>query len=204
MSDWFDPLRHATARSSADAALPPGVQRRALIIEAALGVLAREGLAQLSMRRVALEARVAISLTHYHFESKADLLREVALEHQRRSGAEPVAVAGAVPGDGRWLEAQCRQRLARREALCIDAQFDAAALRSPALAEIAAAGRAARGAALGRAWSQAARGADAGDGDLLDALVDGLTRRCVADESFDLAAACRRAEERLLAGVPAR
>ena len=44
------------------------------ILDATLTVLAREGIAGVSMRAVAREADVAVGLANYHFESKTELI----------------------------------------------------------------------------------------------------------------------------------
>jgi AcrR family transcriptional regulator len=48
--------------------------RRALILEAVLGLLSREGIAGVSMRAVAREAGVALGLVHYYYEDKTSLI----------------------------------------------------------------------------------------------------------------------------------
>ena len=50
------------------------VDRQALILEAVLALLARSGIAGVSMRAVAREARVALGLVNYYFEDKASLI----------------------------------------------------------------------------------------------------------------------------------
>lgn len=50
------------------------VDRRELILEAALGLLSRHGISGVSMRAVAGEADVALGLMHYYFDDKASLI----------------------------------------------------------------------------------------------------------------------------------
>lgn len=55
------------------------VDRQGRILQATVDLLAREGIAGLSMRAVAREAGVALGLVNYHFEDKVSLVR-AALE----------------------------------------------------------------------------------------------------------------------------
>jgi AcrR family transcriptional regulator len=64
-----DPSR-AAARASA----------RARILDAAVKLIAREGINDVRIARIAMEAGVSASLLHYHFASRDSLLAE-ALEH---------------------------------------------------------------------------------------------------------------------------
>src|SRR5262245_64276008 len=50
------------------------VDRQALILEAVLSLLARDGISGVSMRAVAREAGVALGLVHYYFEDKTSLI----------------------------------------------------------------------------------------------------------------------------------
>jgi len=50
------------------------VDRRELILEAALTLLGRHGISGVSIRAVAREANVALGLMHYYFEDKATLI----------------------------------------------------------------------------------------------------------------------------------
>src|SRR5207245_1461071 len=50
------------------------VDRRALILEAALSLLSRHGISGVSMRAVAREANVALGLVHYYYEDKTSLI----------------------------------------------------------------------------------------------------------------------------------
>src|SRR3954467_1746032 len=59
--------------------LPATAGRRAVLIHAAVGLIAREGLAAVSHRTVARAAGVPLGATTYYFASKTELLRE-ALE----------------------------------------------------------------------------------------------------------------------------
>jgi DNA-binding transcriptional regulator YbjK len=54
----------------------PGEERRLLILEAAVRLLAVEGHAGLTHRRIAREAGVPLAATTYYFKSKDDLLQE--------------------------------------------------------------------------------------------------------------------------------
>ena len=50
------------------------VDRQALILEAVLSLLSRDGIAGVSMRAVAREAGVALGLVHYYFDDKTSLI----------------------------------------------------------------------------------------------------------------------------------
>jgi AcrR family transcriptional regulator len=70
---------------------------RARILDAAVKLIAREGIHDVRIARIAMEAGVSPSLLHYHFASRDALLAE-ALEHSyelagtiRMGGDEPVA-----------------------------------------------------------------------------------------------------------------
>jgi AcrR family transcriptional regulator len=80
-------VSRAAARASA----------RARILDAAVKLIAREGINDVRIARIAMEAGVSPSLLHYHFASRDALLAE-ALEHSyelagtiRMGGDEPVA-----------------------------------------------------------------------------------------------------------------
>jgi TetR/AcrR family transcriptional regulator, cholesterol catabolism regulator len=67
------------------------VDRRARILEAAIDLLAREGISGVSMRAVAREAGVALGLVNYHFEDKHSLIRAALhrVEEQDLAMVEP-------------------------------------------------------------------------------------------------------------------
>ena len=50
------------------------VDRRALLLDAVLRLLARDGISGVSLRAVAREAGVALGLVHYYFEDKTQLI----------------------------------------------------------------------------------------------------------------------------------
>ncbi len=61
----------AAATAEASSSVPSTADR---ILDAALAVLARDGVAGVSMRAVASEAGVAVGLANYHFESKTAMI----------------------------------------------------------------------------------------------------------------------------------
>jgi AcrR family transcriptional regulator len=69
------------------------VDRRELILEAALRLLARRGISGVSVRAVAREANVALGLMHYYFEDKTALIAAAL----RRVEAEDVAIVEPDP-----------------------------------------------------------------------------------------------------------
>ena len=68
----------------------PGPDKRELILEAALTVLARDGISGVTMRAVSREADVALGLATYHFDDKAGLVT-AALERIADGDASIVA-----------------------------------------------------------------------------------------------------------------
>jgi TetR/AcrR family transcriptional regulator, cholesterol catabolism regulator len=67
------------------------VDRQGRILEATIELLAREGIAGVSMRAVAREAGVALGLVNYHFEDKVSLIRAALcrVEEQDLAMVEP-------------------------------------------------------------------------------------------------------------------
>ena len=67
------------------------VDRQSRILEATIDLLAREGIAGVSMRAVAREAGVALGLMNYHFEDKVSLIRAALhrVEEQDLALVEP-------------------------------------------------------------------------------------------------------------------
>ncbi|MFB7756763.1 TetR/AcrR family transcriptional regulator, partial [Streptomyces sp. NPDC056121] len=52
----------------------PSAQRRRQLVEAAIRVMARDGVAKTTTRSVVAEAGVSLSVFHYCFDSKQELL----------------------------------------------------------------------------------------------------------------------------------
>jgi AcrR family transcriptional regulator len=69
------------------------VDRQALILEAVLGLLSRQGISGVSMRAVAREAGVALGLVHYYFDDKASLIAAAL----RRVEEQDLAIVEADP-----------------------------------------------------------------------------------------------------------
>src|ERR1700742_526401 len=74
---WPPPYRFRTVDDSRVAAR---VSARARILDAAVKLIAREGINDVRIARIAMEAGVSASLLRYHFASRDSLLAE-ALEH---------------------------------------------------------------------------------------------------------------------------
>ncbi|MEV4894118.1 TetR/AcrR family transcriptional regulator [Nonomuraea sp. NPDC055795] len=79
----------------------PAAERRPQIVEAAIGLMAREGVAAGSTRAIAAEAGVAQAMVHYTFGSKQELYRSV-LEDLGRSLV--TRVRAAMPTDAGFGE----------------------------------------------------------------------------------------------------
>lgn len=84
--------------------------RRRLIIDAAIEVMAKEGLARTTTRRIAEKADAPLGALHYCFRNKAELMDLVA-----ERGAERLVEAFAPVDPSRGIEATIRE--------CIDAMW---------------------------------------------------------------------------------
>jgi AcrR family transcriptional regulator len=74
---------------------------RQRILDAAVQRIAREGIDDVRIARIAMDAGVSAGLLHYHFASRDALLAE-ALEHSyERAGDARIAVAEGAPAPGR-------------------------------------------------------------------------------------------------------
>jgi DNA-binding transcriptional regulator YbjK len=73
--------------TAADAAEPRGAARRRTLLDAAVRVIGRGGIAAVDHRAVAAEAGVPLGSTTYYFESKDDMVAR-ALEHVAEREAE--------------------------------------------------------------------------------------------------------------------
>jgi AcrR family transcriptional regulator len=94
-----DPSR-AAARASA----------RTRILDAAVKLIAREGINDVRIARIAMEAGVSASLLHYHFASRDSLLAE-ALEHSYELAGDIRTLRADQPATAtdrlRWMIDQC-------------------------------------------------------------------------------------------------
>jgi AcrR family transcriptional regulator len=71
--------------------------RRALIVEAARGVILREGLGGTRLRDIAAEAGVSVGTVTYHFESVAEILNEVVVLETARFYSSIIEAVDAEP-----------------------------------------------------------------------------------------------------------
>lgn len=177
--------------------------RRTRIIDAALSVIAAEGMAGLSHRTVAAEADVPLGSTTYHFDSLDDLL-VAALRRCNENFVQALRDSGvfdAEPGGG-GSEADLADELARlldrwfageRGVIELEYELYLAALRRPALRPVAA------------EWTEEAVGllsrrTDPGTARALVALMDGVCLQVLlAGGGFD-AAYTREMLARIVAG----
>jgi AcrR family transcriptional regulator len=128
-------ITHPRVRRSVD-------ERREQLIDATLAILASEGLAAATTRRITDQAGLALGAFHYAFRSKDELLRAVieritgeisrALDSVTEAARSdlPSAVEAVIRGLWRYVEAEPDFQLAQYE-LTIHA------LRDPALRELA-------------------------------------------------------------------
>jgi len=71
----------------------PAEQRRAALARAAVRVIAREGVAAASVRRIAAEAGMSLASVHYAYTSRDELLREaisLVVAEERAAAAAPL------------------------------------------------------------------------------------------------------------------
>jgi AcrR family transcriptional regulator len=87
------------------------VDRQARILEAVLGLLARQGISGVSMRSVAREANVALGLVNYHYADKTSLIGAALRRIEEQDGRR----RGRAVRTGERARAPARQ--ARRDAL---------------------------------------------------------------------------------------
>lgn len=73
-----------------------GERTRLAILEATLRLIARRGLGSVTFRDVALEARVSLGVTTYHFASRVDLLAAAFALHLEQIDAQGQAFSRAV------------------------------------------------------------------------------------------------------------
>lgn len=166
-------------------------ERREAIVEAALAVARRKGLATTTVRDVAAEMGTSSGLVHHYFDSMDDVLA-AAFARAARSGLEDVATSVASAGDPRRALATFLDDYARAERdwtfqLWLDAWSEAS--RRPAVRDISA--------SLNVAWkdlleSIISRGVEEGAFNCSDpegtawrmiSLLDGLVLQVVAHRS---------------------
>lgn len=77
----------------------PVEERRPQLIEAAIRVVAREGVARATTRRIAEEAGAPLATLHYSFRNKEELFAAVT-EHGARRSEEALGRLPVAPGEG--------------------------------------------------------------------------------------------------------
>ncbi|MEU1475068.1 TetR/AcrR family transcriptional regulator [Streptomyces sp. NPDC001668] len=117
-------------------------ERRQRIIDAAIRVVGKKGLAGLTHRSAAAEADVPLGSTTYHFKS-LDELMVAALRQASEGFAKAVAAHGALDGPGGDLAAGLARVLGdwlggERTGVELEYELYLAALRRPALRPVAA------------------------------------------------------------------
>ena len=81
------PLRSALASRGARVTRIPAAERRSALIEAALRVVARNGLAQATTRAIVAEAGMSLASFHYVFDSRDELIDELITTVDRSRAA---------------------------------------------------------------------------------------------------------------------
>lgn len=116
-----------------------GVDRRAIIVDAALKVITDQGVAALTHRKVAAEAKVPLGSTTYYFETLDDILVAAFDLAMERDTAMLQAWADALPDDVDLPQAltDLVVRLTRTEirTMCANLDLVLAAARRPQLQE---------------------------------------------------------------------
>ncbi|MEU5522229.1 TetR/AcrR family transcriptional regulator [Streptomyces sp. NPDC093250] len=117
-------------------------ERRQRIIDAAIRVVGRSGIAGLSHRSVAAEADVPLGSTTYHFKT-LDELMVAALRQANEGFAKVVASRGALEDPGTDLAAELAALMGEwlageRTGVELEYELYLAALRRPALRPVAA------------------------------------------------------------------
>jgi DNA-binding transcriptional regulator YbjK len=176
-----------------------GERTRQAILDAALRVVARGGVGEVTHRRVAAEAGVPLGATTYYFSSKDEMLRETLRYGAQSESEVPAGTAWAAAAEARSprsLAAALADDLGaylddRPHALATYEVFLAAA-RDPGMADAA------------EAWTQASRRqlepvlerlgspAPAQDARVVTALLDGLGLEQLAGQRADFVRAVAR------------
>lgn len=116
-------------------------ERRKQLIDAAMRLAKRDGVAAVTTRSVAAEAEATPGIVHYVFESMADLLREMIkiIADEQVATVRSVQVRGADVRDSmvRSFEAMWATVEADPEAHQLTFEVTQHALREPSLAELA-------------------------------------------------------------------
>ncbi|SFF80116.1 DNA-binding transcriptional regulator YbjK [Blastococcus tunisiensis] len=119
----------------------PVQQRRAALVDAALRVMARGGLAAGTTRAIVAEARMSLASFHYAFDSRDELLRELVrgvVGREFSAATAGMTADGGLAGCLRHAAAGYLQHLEREpghELLMLELTFHA--LRNPALQPLA-------------------------------------------------------------------
>jgi len=178
-----------------------GVARKNAIIEAALTVVSRDGIAGLSLRVVAAQANIPLSAVGYYFEGKDDLIRAAFdrhVQHETARVTQAITRLGESP-----TPADLADRLAdfvisglteMRTHLLAEYEFTIAGVRRPALAEASIAWQATLNAQLQAVMASLQSPSPKADARLILAVLAGL-------EVDQLAAPLQPADARMIRDV---
>jgi len=178
-----------------------GVARKNAIIEAALTVVSRDGIAGLSLRVVAAQANIPLSAVGYYFEGKDDLIRAAFdrhVQHETARVTQAITRLGESP-----TPADLADRLAdfvisglteMRTHLLAEYEFTIAGVRRPALAEASIAWQATLNAQLQAVMASLRSPSPKADARLILAVLAGL-------EVDQLAAPLQPADARMIRDV---
>jgi AcrR family transcriptional regulator len=179
---------------------PRSADTRARLIDAALTVVARDGLAEANVKAIALEAGVTAGLLHYHFASKDELLFAaveragedyVAALDALVAGHEPAALFDAYLAFAAGALHEHRPLFALRFALAIRAINEPATAARLAAGDAAIAGRLA--VVLARhAGRDAPEEADRVGARMIKAAFEGLMLSWLSRPDFPMEAALAR------------
>lgn len=124
------------SRSGSPGRPDPG-GRRAELVAAAARVLAADGVAAATTRRIAEEAGVPLGTVHYWFATKDDLLAEVVADHTARLAGTVLDPAGPAGAAGRLHALLAADRAAGREGRLAQYELAVWSLRHPGRADLA-------------------------------------------------------------------
>lgn len=115
--------------------------RRNLLVQAAIRVMAREGVAQATTRLIVAEADMSLGTFHYCFRSKEELLEQVITtitSHTLEPALEIIAGSGTLEEKlRRGLESYWRHVLDNPDEHRVTYELSQYAVRNPALTELA-------------------------------------------------------------------
>lgn len=110
-------------------------ERRQQLVEAAITVACRDGIAGATVRAIAAEAGASVGVVHYSFQDKNELLTEMAFELTRRNAAQvllDLPVQGDLTALLKWaIDALWDEMSASRDAQLLTYELTTYSIRHP-------------------------------------------------------------------------